>query len=166
MRFSKIRIGFLWVLGDEINTDDIVPSHVLTCQDESELVQATLEYKIPRFSCDVSPGDWIVAGKNFGCGSSREEAVYVFKKLKIDGIIAHSFARIFFRNAINLGLPVISMENALQIGEKGDKIKVDLENGSISNLNSIRNFEFTPFPEFIQKIISVGGLLNYLRENA
>lgn len=163
---NEIISGSLWILGDDINTDDIVPSHVLTCQDESKIINATLEFKLPNFSCDVSPGDWIMAGKNFGCGSSREEAVFVLKELRIGGIIAQSFARIFFRNAINLGLPVITLNDAPNIGDKGDNITVHLTKGIITNLVSKKNYQFEPFPEFIQEILSFGGLLSYLQQKS
>ncbi len=160
---SSIIRGKIWILGDNVNTDDIVPSHVLTCQNKSTLVSATLKEKIPNFSNVVSAGDWIIAGKNFGCGSSREEAVFVLKELMIGGIIAQSFARIFFRNAINLGLPVITIANSYDIGNQGEEISVDIEASTVKNLNSSFTATFSPFPPFLLRIFQAGGLISYLQ---
>jgi 3-isopropylmalate/(R)-2-methylmalate dehydratase small subunit len=155
--------GKIWLLGSNVSTDMIVPSRVLTTSDENELIAATLENEIPHFADRVSPGDFIVAGSNFGCGSSREEAVFVFKKLKLGGIIATSFARIFYRNAINLGFPVISVENPKQIGIQGEVIQVNLELATIQNIIQDKKFKFTPFPPFIQNFIKLGGAIEWLK---
>lgn len=156
--------GKIWILGDNINTDDIVPSHVLTIQENSQIISATLENLIPNFSQLVNPGDWIIAGKNFGCGSSREEAVFVLKELKLGGIIAQSFARIFYRNAINSGFLVISYGKPNEIGTKGDKIKVDLIHSQIINESTKLTFNFSPFPKFLLELLKAGGLLNYNKQ--
>lgn len=145
--------GRIWVLGDSIDTDLIVPSRVLTEQNEQKLLDATLENIIPRFSTQVKKGDIILAGRNFGCGSSREEAVFVLKKLGISTIIAESFARIFFRNAINLGLPPIQIKNAKGIGKTGDILKINLQEGTIYNQNSQEQFLFEKFPPFFLKFL-------------
>ena len=174
-------IGTIWVLGDSVNTDLIVPSRVLTEQDEIELLSATLEIPLPEFSSNVKAGDIIVAGSNFGCGSSREEAVYVLKKLGVGTIVAKSFSRIFFRNCINLGLPPITLKEDLKIleeeqddsaelksnlGKRGDKVVVDFQEGIVKNETTGENFEFSPFPPFIKSILSLGGLIPYLRRSS
>ena len=157
--------GKIWLLGSNVSTDMIVPSRVLTTSDENELIAATLENQFPHFADHVSPGDFIVAGSNFGCGSSREEAVFVLKKLKLGGIIASSFARIFYRNAINLGFPVISFKNSKQIGIQGEDIQVNLETATIQNLNKKIEYDFPPFPTFSQHFIKLGGAIEWLKLN-
>lgn len=156
--------GRMWLLGDNIDTDLIVPSHVLTAADKKTLLQATLESVLPVFSSQVRLGDVIVGGKNFGSGSSREEAVFVLKELGIRAIIADSFARIFFRNAINLGLPVVTLENASKIGQHLDKIRVNLPDGIIENPKNGNKFHFSPFPSFLMQFIIKGGAIPLIKE--
>ncbi len=164
--------GRIWIVGDSIDTDLIVPSRVLTEQNPDKMLEATLELVIPDFYKKVKKGDFIVAGKNFGCGSSREEAVYVLKQLGVGGIIAFSFARIFFRNCINLGLlpVVIKEENGSQcstpsdFGNQGDIITVDLIKSTILNHNSNKLFAFHPFSPFLQSYIDNNGALSYIKE--
>ncbi|HMB66004.1 MAG TPA: hypothetical protein VKO42_03935, partial [Patescibacteria group bacterium] len=140
--------GKIWVLGDNINTDLIVPSKVLTEQDPRNMVKATLEIPLPEFSEQAEKGDIIVAGSNFGCGSSREEAVYVLKVLGISAIVAKSFSRIYYRNCINLGISPIMYKDpsgtfqqkvkgtANPIGTQGDVIKINRESGEIQNISN------------------------------
>jgi 3-isopropylmalate/(R)-2-methylmalate dehydratase small subunit len=165
--------GRIWVLGDNIDTDLIVPSRVLTVNSRKELLGATLESVIPNFSSRVNQGDIIVGGKNFGCGSSREEAVFVLKELGIAAIIAQSFSRIFFRNCINLGLPAIEpmitstiKPNFSQIGEQGDVIEINFSLGEIINQSHQNEvYKFQPFPPFLKSILESGGIIDHLRIN-
>ncbi|MCF2139894.1 MAG: 3-isopropylmalate dehydratase [Candidatus Lokiarchaeota archaeon] len=162
--FSPIVEGRVWRVGDSIDTDLIVPSHVLTEQDYTKLLEATLESVIPNFAKQVQKGDIIIAGKNFGCGSSREEAVFVLKELGIRAIIAESFARIFFRNAINLGLPVIKFPASQTIGKQWDKLRIDLIQGTMKNLNTQQIFKFSNFSPFILRYIEKGGAIQVIKE--
>ncbi len=157
--------GRIWLLGDSIDTDLIVPSRVLTEQDPAKLLAATLENIIPSFAEQVQPGDIIVAGTNFGCGSSREEAVFVLKELGVQAIIASSFARIFFRNAINLGLPPIKVANAPSLGTQGDVVEILWQEGIIHNHTQDIQRNFPPFPPFLLNYVQSGGALNLLRQN-
>jgi 3-isopropylmalate/(R)-2-methylmalate dehydratase small subunit len=156
--------GNLWVVGDAIDTDLIVPSRVLTEQDKNKQISATLELVIPDFASKVHQGDFILAGKNFGCGSSREEAVFVLKELGISAVIAQSFARIFYRNCINLGLPPITVSaesiETLKSWSTGDEISVDFQKGLINNMSNNKNIEVQPFPEFVLKYLESGGAIN------
>ncbi|MHA1521823.1 MAG: LeuD/DmdB family oxidoreductase small subunit [Promethearchaeota archaeon] len=156
--------GRIWMLGDGIDTDLIVPSRVLTEQDPAKLLAATLENVIPSFSKQVKPGDIIVAGTNFGCGSSREEAVFVLKELGVQAVIASSFARIFFRNAINLGLSPIKLNNAPSLGAQGDIVEIKWEEGIIHNLTKDIKLNFSPFPPFLLNYVQSGGALNLLKQ--
>jgi 3-isopropylmalate/(R)-2-methylmalate dehydratase small subunit len=160
---EKIK-GRIWKLGDSVDTDVIVPSRVLTEQDEKKLLAATLENVKPAFTKDVSIGDVIIAGKNFGCGSSREEAVFVLKKLGIRAIIAKSFARIFYRNCINLGLPpILLLEGKPEsLGEEGQTLEIDFEKGTILSQHTKKQHKFLPFPPFVQDILSAGGAIPYI----
>lgn len=168
---SKLK-GRIWIVGDSIDTDLIVPSRVLTEQDPEKMLEATLELVIPDFYKKVKKGDFIIAGKNFGCGSSREEAVYVLKQLGVGGIIAFSFARIFFRNCINLGLlPIVIKEEKgsqsftpSDLGNQGDLISIDLIKSTIFNHNSNKKFTFHPFSPFLQSFIDKNGAVSYIKE--
>jgi 3-isopropylmalate/(R)-2-methylmalate dehydratase small subunit len=167
---KSIHSGRIWILGDNIDTDLIVPSHVLTEQDQDKLLKATLEVLLPHFSQQVQPGDLLVAGTNFGCGSSREEAVFVLKRLGIHAILAVSYARIFYRNCINLGLPPITLIppnptirfTSHDLGIEGDSIEIDYQSGKIRNLRTQYHVSFTPFPSFVNKYLKADGVLNYL----
>ncbi len=162
--------GRIWVLGDNIDTDLIVPSRVLTDSDPAELLSATLENLIPEFALNVKEGDILVAGRNFGCGSSREEAVFVLKELGVAAIVAKSFARIFFRNCINLGLPAIEPQRpnfkVTDIGDQGDIIEINFQTGQISNpKQKTRALNFEPFPPFLAEILKAGGILATLQKD-
>ncbi len=154
-------IGKAWKFGSNIDTDQIIPAEYLVTDDEKELAKHAFEKVRPNFYKTVNPGDIIVAEKNFGCGSSREHAVRALKGLGIGCIIAESFARIFFRNAINLGLLVIEAKvNA----NDGDILEVDLDNGKIINRTINEEFTFKKPPEFFLNIIESGGLINYVKK--
>ena len=138
--------GFAYILGDDINTDDIVPSHTLTMRDTNEMARFTLEFIDSNFAQNVFSGNIIIAGENFGSGSSREEAVNVFKILGIKAIIAKSFARIYFRNLINKGIPGISLNWDENDFSKGDTLEISLHEGIISNNTKHVKLEFTKLP--------------------
>ncbi|MDD2666189.1 MAG: 3-isopropylmalate dehydratase small subunit [Methanocellales archaeon] len=154
--------GNVWKFGDDVDTDAIIPGRYLTINDPNELAKYAFEGILPEFAQQVRSGDIIVAGRNFGCGSSREHAPLALKGAGISCIIAKSFARIFFRNAINIGLPVLECDEVDQI-ETGDHLKVDLEKGMIWNQTKDEKYPATPLPEFIRKIIEHGGLIGYTK---
>jgi 3-isopropylmalate/(R)-2-methylmalate dehydratase small subunit len=159
---TKIQ-GRAWVFGDNIDTDLIVPSKYLTEQDPVVMAQGTFENTRPEFAHEVREGDIIVAGGNFGCGSSREEAVFVLKTLGILAIVARTFARIFFRNAINLGLPALEVGLAPGDVEDGAQVEVDVAEGTLTNLDTGATFQFAKLPTFLQDILDAGGALNWVQ---
>ena len=157
----------VWRYGDHIDTDVIIPARYLNIADFNELAEHAMEdakesLKL-SFAANVQPGDYIVAGKNFGCGSSREHAPVVLKVKGIKCIVADSFARIFYRNAINIGLPVLEIGADVEKIEAGDSIDVDINKGEIKILNKNITIKTKPLPEFIQKIADCGGLINYIK---
>jgi 3-isopropylmalate dehydratase small subunit len=154
--------GRAWRFGDDVNTDEIIPATYLNTTDPTEMVTHCMEGIDPGFAEKIAPGDIIVADKNFGCGSSREHAPIAIKAAGISCVIAKSFARIFYRNAINIGLPILESEEATLKVEEGDQIEVDLASGTITNLSKNETYEAQPFPEFMQQIIAAGGLMNYV----
>lgn len=156
--------GKVWVFGDDIDTDAIIPARYLTTSDIGELAAHCMEDADPDFAGKVSPGDIIVAGKNFGCGSSREHAPLAIKGAGVACVIAESFARIFYRNAINIGLPILECYDAAAALKEGDLVEVDLAKGEIRELSSGRVFTAAPFPPFMQEIMASGGLINYVKE--
>jgi 3-isopropylmalate/(R)-2-methylmalate dehydratase small subunit len=156
--------GKVHKLGDDINTDDIIPARYLVTTDASELARHCLESKTKNFAKRVKKGDIIVAGKNFGCGSSREHAPLAIKGCGISCIIAPSFARIFFRNCINMGLPIMESKEVTAEARQNDILRLDLRKGEIKNITRKRTYQVQPFPKFLQKIISSGGLLKYVRK--
>jgi len=157
--------GRVWKFGDNINTDLIYPGRYLkSFLPPEEMAKHAMEGLDPNFHKNVQPGDIIVAGKNFGCGSSREEAAIALKATKISGIIAESFARIFFRNAINIGLPVLECKGITRIVENGDIIEVEFETGLIRNISTGKQIKTTPLPSFMMEIINKGGLIAYTKE--
>ena len=155
--------GKVWKFGDHINTDDIIPARYLNTTDEKELASHCFEAIKPEFSEKVREGDIIVAGENFGCGSSREHAPLSIKGCGVKCIIAKSFARIFLRNCINIGLSVIELKRCDEIKEM-DEIEIDFEKGEILNLNSGKIYKFQKYPEFLQEIIKSGGLMKWVKE--
>lgn len=158
-------IGKIYLLGDDINTDDIVPSHTLTMRDPKEMAKCTLEFIDPKFITEVYNNNIIIAGDNFGTGSSREEAVNVFKILGVKAIIAKSFARIYFRNMINKGIPGITLNWDETQFSKGDEIKIILHEGMIMNRTKNIKIKFGKLPEFLTNILEEGGILNQLLNN-
>ncbi len=159
---SVIR-GKIWAFGDNIDTDAIIPARYLTTTDPAELAAHCMEDADPAFSAQASPGDIILAGRNFGCGSSREHAPLAIKGAGISCVIAESFARIFYRNAINIGLPILESAGAASALQEGDVVEVDLQSGEIRDSRG-RVYTATPFPPFMQEIIARGGLINHVRE--
>ncbi|MFQ5574971.1 MAG: 3-isopropylmalate dehydratase small subunit [Terriglobia bacterium] len=155
--------GRVWKFGRDIDTDVIIPARYLTMFDAKELGGHCLEGVDPDFKEKVSPGDIIMADDNFGCGSSREHAPLAIKGCGVSGVIARSFARIFFRNAINIGLPIFEAPLAVEETEQGQKVRVDSGSGRIENVATSRVYEAQPYPDFIQKIIESGGLINYAK---
>jgi len=160
---DKIK-GFVYLLGDDINTDDIVPSHTLTMRDPKEMAKYTLEFIDPNFVKNVKKGNIITAGENFGTGSSREEAVNVFKLLGIKAIIAKSFSRIYFRNLINLGIPAISLDWDESLFSKEDKLEISLKDGFIYNETKNMKINFVKIPKFLTAILEEGGVINQLKK--
>ncbi len=154
--------GKVHKLGDNINTDDIIPAKYLVSTDARELGRHCLESISPNFSSRVSPGDIIVAGRNFGCGSSREHAPLAIKGCGIQAVIAMSFAAIFFRNAINIGLPFLELKEAGLIKE-GDLVEIDLQSGIIKNITQNKIYKTGSFPVFLQEIVKEGGLMNWVK---
>lgn len=155
--------GKVWKYGDDINTDIIFPGkYTYTISAPEEMAEHALEDLDPDFVKNVSVGDYIVAGKNFGCGSSREQAAVCLKYAGIRAVIGESFARIFFRNAINLGLPVIQCKEAVEKLEKDDLIEIDFENGIINSDKG--NFMFPPLPDAVIGIVNSGGLIEYTQK--
>lgn len=154
--------GRAWKFGDDVNTDEIIPAIYLNTTDPKEMAIHCMEGIAPDFTKKIAPGDIIVADKNFGCGSSREHAPIAIKAAGISCVIAKSFARIFYRNAINIGLPILECEEAARRIDEGDQIEVDLELGIITNLTKNENYKAQPFPEFMQRIIAAGGLMSYV----
>ena len=153
--------GRAHVYGDNVDTDVIIPARYLTSWDPAELGAHCLEDLDPEFLNAVRPGDMIVAGENFGCGSSREHAPIAIKAAGVSCVIARSFARIFFRNAINVGLPALVCPEAASQIKTGDELSLDLAAGRIENLTQGRTYQAEPFPEFLQQIIAAGGLVPY-----
>ncbi len=154
--------GKVHKFGDNINTDDIIAAKYLVSADSAELGKHCMENIRPDFVNKVNPGDIIVAGKNFGCGSSREHAPRALKGCGIAAVVACSFAGIFFRNAINIGLPFLELDEIDKIKE-GDLLEIDLSGGIIKNLNTNQNYKTQPFPQFLQEIIKQEGLMNWIK---
>lgn len=158
--------GKAFCYGDNVNTDVIIPARYMNTPDASTLAAHCMEDIDPSFIIEAQKGDIIVAGANFGCGSSREHAPLAIKTCGVSCVIASSFARIFFRNAINIGLAIVECPEAVSDIQKGDIVFVDFEEGIIRNENSGHVFPVEPFPPFLQNIIDAGGLLRSVAEEA
>lgn len=154
--------GKVHKFGDDINTDDIIAAKYLVSTDAKELGKHCLESISPDFVNKVASGDIIVAGKNFGCGSSREHAPLAIKGRGISAVIAKSFAAIFFRNAINIGLPFLELEEVKNIKD-GDLLEIDLSSGIIKNLSDNKTYQTQAFPGFLEGIVKQGGLINWIK---
>ena len=153
--------GRAWVFGDNVDTDQVIPAEYLVTMDIAELAKHAFEKAVPEFAKGVRPGDVIVAGSNFGCGSSREHAPRALMGAGISCVVAKSFARIFFRNSINIGLPVVQAELAAL---PGDPIRVSLEEGTVLNERTGEKANFNSYPPFIMMLIEKGGLMQYTKE--
>jgi 3-isopropylmalate/(R)-2-methylmalate dehydratase small subunit len=151
-----------WVFGDDVDTDQIIPSRFIVSSDAEEIAQHAFEDLRPAFSEEVTPGEFVVGGENFGSGSSREQAPLSLVGAGVAGVVAQSFARIFFRNAINLGLPVLISPEAGRIRD-GDEIHMELATGTIVNHTREERYEAEPLPEFLQSLVERGGLKPYTR---
>lgn len=156
--------GRVFQYGNNIDTDVIIPARYLNLASKQELAAHCMEDLDPDFVRKMQPGDLIVAGKNFGCGSSREHAPMVIRECGVSCVIAATFARIFYRNAINIGLPILECPAASEDIWEGDRVSVDFDTGVICNLTTGKTYQAQPFPPFIQNIIQKGGLLNSIRE--
>ncbi len=156
--------GHVFKYGDNVDTDVIIPARYLAIQDKKELSQHAMEDIDKDFVKNIKPGDIIVAGKNFGCGSSREHAPIVIKESGVGCVIADTFARIFFRNAINIGLPILECPDAAEAINAGDEVEVDFDTGKITDVTTGKVFNAQPFPEFMQKIINSNGLVGYIND--
>ncbi|MDN5311810.1 MAG: 3-isopropylmalate/(R)-2-methylmalate dehydratase small subunit [Thermoanaerobacteraceae bacterium] len=156
--------GKAWIFGDNIDTDVIIPARYLNTTNPEELASHCMEDIDSGFSKKVNTGDIIIAGKNFGCGSSREHAPLAIKTCGVSCVIARSFARIFYRNSINIGLPILECDEAVDSIKAGDELEIDTDTGVIKNLTVGRSYTARPFPGFIKGIIQAGGLLYYARK--
>ncbi len=158
--------GKTWKFGDHVDTDVIIPARYLNAPEPSELAKHCMEDIDASFAGSVSEGDIMVGGWNFGCGSSREHAPIAIQASGVSCVIAASFARIFYRNAINIGFPILECPEASEAIKAGDIVSVDTETGTITDETTGMTFKARPFPEFIKKIIESGGLLPYLKDKA
>lgn len=155
--------GRVFKYGDNVDTDVIIPARYLNTSDPKELAAHCMEDIDVDFVKKVQKGDIIVANKNFGCGSSREHAPLAIKESGVSCVIASTFARIFYRNAINIGLPIIECEEAVKSIDAGDELEIDFTTGVIKNKSKNQEYQGEPFPEFMQKIINSNGLVNYIK---
>jgi 3-isopropylmalate/(R)-2-methylmalate dehydratase small subunit len=158
------RKGTVWKYGDNVDTDGIIPARYLNVSTIEELAQHCLEDLDGTFVGAVQVGDVIVAGENFGCGSSREHAPLAIKGAGVSCVVARSFARIFYRNAINVGLPILECPEAVEATGPGQQLAVDLKEGRVRNLTTGQVFQAEPYPPFMMEIISAGGLVPYTRQ--
>lgn len=156
--------GTAWKLGDHVDTDVIIPARYLVTSDAKVLAPHCFEDLDPTLAEKIKPGDIIVAGENFGQGSSREHAPIAIKGLGVSCIIAKSYARIFFRNAFNIGLPLLECQDLYQITEHGDTVAVDQATGRITNERRGTTHQAAPIPEFMRKLVEAGGIIEYVRQ--
>lgn len=156
-------MGKAWRYGDNVDTDVIIPARYLTTSDPDELARHAMEDLDPGFATEVRPGDVVVAGANFGCGSSREHAALALKGAGVEAVVASSFARIFFRNAINMGLAVATSPEAVASVDPGDVVEVDIEGAQVTNVTKGLVFDTEPLPEFVLEIVRAGGLIPWVR---
>ncbi|GAB5047164.1 3-isopropylmalate dehydratase small subunit [Thermodesulfovibrio sp. TK110] len=159
----KIR-GRIWKFGDNIDTDAIIPARYLNTSDPKELAKHVMEDADKEFPSKVKQGDIIIAGKNFGCGSSREHAPIAIKAAGIQAVVAKSFARIFFRNAFNIGLPIFEVPELIDESSEGDEIEIDMDSGEIVNLTKGKKYRTKPIPSFMQELIKAGGLVEWTKK--
>ncbi|SFV75795.1 3-isopropylmalate dehydratase small subunit [hydrothermal vent metagenome] len=155
--------GKVWTFGKDIDTDLIIAARYLNTSVPEELARHVMEDADPDFVQKMTPGDIIVAGENFGCGSSREHAPIALKAAGIAAVIAPTFARIFYRNAFNMGLPIFELPEASEIKE-GDVVSIDMDKGTITNKTTQKTYNFTPIPPFMQELLDAGGLMNFAQK--
>jgi 3-isopropylmalate dehydratase small subunit len=156
--------GRVWKFGDDVNTDEIIPARYLNTIDPAALAEHCMEDADAGFAAKVRPGDIIVAGKNFGCGSSREHAPIAIKASGVSAVIALSFARIFYRNSFNIGLPIFESPEAAADIAAGDEVEIDTEKGLIKNLTRAEEFHVAPIPPFMEELVKAGGLTEYVKK--
>jgi 3-isopropylmalate dehydrogenase/3-isopropylmalate/(R)-2-methylmalate dehydratase small subunit len=154
--------GRAWKYGDDVDTDVIIPARYLNTSDPAELARHCMEDIDKEYAGSVRPGDFLVAGKNFRCGSSREQAPIAIKASGASAVIARSFARIFYRNSFNMGLPIFEAPEAVGEIDAGDLLVVDLERGTLRNETKSREYRIPPVPPFMQELVRAGGLLNFM----
>lgn len=160
----RVITGKVWKFGNDVDTDQIIPSQYLLLPNIEEMKQYTFEPLDRNFASAVCRGDMIVAGENFGSGSSREQAPLVLKALGISAVVAKSFARIFFRNAINIGLPVVICKEVYDGVQANDRLEIDVLKGTVKNLTANQSFTSTKLPAHVMNILTAGGLLNFLNQ--
>jgi 3-isopropylmalate/(R)-2-methylmalate dehydratase small subunit len=156
--------GRVWVLGADVDTDGIIGGKYLTIIDPNELKKHVFEIALPEFAKGALPGDIIVAGENFGCGSSREHAPQAMRAIGVGAVVADSFARIFFRNSINLGLPTVEAQGVRAIFEQGDTARIEMRAGRITNVRTGASVQFPPLPHHLLELLDVGGLVPKVRK--
>lgn len=156
--------GTVYKFGHDVNTDEIIPARYLNTSDAKALAAHVMEDADPAFPSKVKPGDIIVAGKNFGCGSSREHAPLAIKTAGVSCVVAESFARIFYRNAFNIGLPILECPQAVADAKAGDILEIDAGAGTIVNRTSGRAYQASPIPPFMQELVQTGGLMEYMKK--
>jgi len=159
-----ILTGTIYKFGNDVNTDEIIPARYLNTSDPKELASHVMEDADPQFPAKVKPGDIIVAGKNFGCGSSREHAPLAIKAAGVSCVVAESFARIFYRNAFNIGLTIMECPDAAADAQAGHELRIDTSTGHISNSSLSREYTSKPIPPFMQELIAAGGLMEYVKK--
>ncbi len=157
-------MGRIWTLGDNINTDVIIPGRYNVTTNRAELARHCLCEILPEFAQQVQAGDVIMGGHNFGCGSSREHAPSAILGCGVKVVIARSFARIFYRNAVNIGLPVLVCEEAVLASHDGQRVEVDLTTGVIHNIDAEQTFQSEPLNPFVARIVAAGGIIEYIRQ--
>ncbi len=157
--------GKVWIFGDDVNTDLIIPGKYLELVDPEEMAEHAMEGIDPDFPKKIQKGDIVVGGTNFGCGSSREHAPLALKYAGIGAVIAESFARIYYRNSINIGLPALECPGITEAVEEGDTVEVDVAGGTIQIIRTGAELSFTPLPDFMVEVLNDGGLVGYLKKN-
>ena len=155
--------GKVWKFGDNIDTDLIIAARYLNSSDPKELAKHVMEDADPEFVNKMEVGDIVVANENFGCGSSREHAPIALKAAGVSAVVAKTFARIFYRNAFNMGLPIFEVQEIDRIDE-GDTLRIDMQKGVVINTTKDESYNFTPIPEFMQELVNCGGLINYAKK--
>lgn len=156
--------GKVWKFGDNIDTDAIIPARYLNTSDPKELAKHVMEDADSSFPSKLKPGDIIIGGRNFGCGSSREHAPIAIKAAGVQAVVAKSFARIFFRNAFNIGLPIFEVPELVDETNEGDELEIDMDSGEIVNLNKNKKYNTKPIPAFMQELIKAGGLVEWTKQ--